>query len=227
MVIPIGWAKKKLSELFTFSGGVTASRAQLSRDGYCYLHYGDIHGTICPYIDPLKNYLTIPKLSIDLRDVPKTSLLADGDVVFVDASEDDDGASKYVVVRNLNNIPFISGLHTIVAKSFTDEINNLFREYCFQSNTIKAQIKFFSAGTKVVGISKSNLGKISILFPTNIAEQTAIADALTDADSLIASLQKLIAKKKAIKQGAMQELLTGKRRLPGFSGEWIEKTFAE
>lgn len=51
-------------------------------------------------------------------------------------------------------------------------------------------------------------------------EQRAIAEALSDADALIESLEGLIAKKRQIKQGAMQELLTGKRRLPGFSGEW-------
>ena len=51
-------------------------------------------------------------------------------------------------------------------------------------------------------------------------EQTAIADAISDTDRLISSLQKLIEKKKAIKQGAMQELLTGKKRLPGFNEEW-------
>lgn len=53
-----------------------------------------------------------------------------------------------------------------------------------------------------------------------ITEQKAIAQALTDIDDLIASLDALIAKKRDIKQGAMQQLLTGKRRLPGFSGEW-------
>lgn len=53
-----------------------------------------------------------------------------------------------------------------------------------------------------------------------LAEQQRIAEALSDMDELIASLEKLIAKKKAVKQGAMQELLTGKRRLPGFTGEW-------
>lgn len=56
-------------------------------------------------------------------------------------------------------------------------------------------------------------------------EQRAIAEALSDADALIESLEALIAKKRQIKQGAMQELLTGKRRLPGFSGEW-ETRFA-
>jgi type I restriction enzyme S subunit len=53
-----------------------------------------------------------------------------------------------------------------------------------------------------------------------LPEQRRIADALSKVDSLIASLDKLIAKKQAIKRGAMQELLTGKKRLPGFQGEW-------
>lgn len=53
-----------------------------------------------------------------------------------------------------------------------------------------------------------------------LPEQCRIADALSKVDSLIASLDKLIAKKQAIKRGAMQELLTGKKRLPGFQGEW-------
>jgi len=60
-----------------------------------------------------------------------------------------------------------------------------------------------------------------------LAEQQRIAEALSDMDELIASLEKLISKKKAIKQGAMQELLTGKRRLPGFCGEWERKLFGD
>jgi type I restriction enzyme S subunit len=63
----------------------------------------------------------------------------------------------------------------------------------------------------------------NILFPLPpLPEQQAIATALSDIDGLINSLQKLIDKKKKIKQSAMQELLTGKRRLEGFSGEWVE-----
>ncbi len=60
-----------------------------------------------------------------------------------------------------------------------------------------------------------------------LAEQEAIADALSDADALIESLEQLLAKKRQIKQGAMQELLTGKRRLPGFSEEWEVKRLGE
>lgn len=63
--------------------------------------------------------------------------------------------------------------------------------------------------------------------PPTKAEQEAIAEALSDADALIEGLEQLIAKKRAIKQGAMQELLTGKTRLPGFSGEWATKPIGD
>ena len=55
-----------------------------------------------------------------------------------------------------------------------------------------------------------------------IEEQERIAHALSDMDNLISSLSKMIEKKRLIKQGAMQQLLTGKKRLPGFDGEWKE-----
>jgi type I restriction enzyme, S subunit len=62
--------------------------------------------------------------------------------------------------------------------------------------------------------------KIEVVLPPTKAEQKAIAEALSDADALIESLEQLIAKKRQIKQGAMQVLLTGKQRLPDFKGEW-------
>lgn len=77
---------------------------------------------------------------------------------------------------------------------------------------------------------KINMGAIAsipLAIPINKTEQVKIATALSDADALIEGLEKLIAKKRLIKQGAMQELLTGKRRLPGFSGEWHEVTLGE
>ena len=71
-----------------------------------------------------------------------------------------------------------------------------------------------------------------IIYATNIAlppieEQKRIAEALSDVDGMISSLEKLITKKKAVKQGAMQELLTGKKRLPGFTGEWHHEPFGK
>jgi type I restriction enzyme S subunit len=81
-------------------------------------------------------------------------------------------------------------------------------------------------GTKVSGISKSNIPKLIIPIPP-LPEQRAIANALSDIDSLLAGLDKLIAKKRDLKQAAMQELLTGRKRLPGFSGEWLVNSVAE
>jgi len=223
-IIPEDWAVKSLGELFSFSGGHTASRDQLSEDGFCYLHYGDIHGSTKQYMDVATESSGIPKLNIKLDTVSKKSLLGDGDIVFVDASEDDEGTSRHIVVRNLSGIPYIAGLHTIVSKSKDDSLDSRYKEYCFQAHDIKRQFKFYAVGTKISGISKTNIAKILIPLPLKL-EQKAIAQHLSEIDVLISSLAKLIAKKRAIKQGAMQELLTGKRRLSGFSEKWETKSF--
>jgi len=74
------------------------------------------------------------------------------------------------------------------------------------------------------GVNAAQYGSLVIPVPP-IKEQRAIATALSDADALIESLDRLIAKKRAIKQAAMQQLLTGETRLPGFEGGWERKNF--
>lgn len=139
-------------------------------------------------------------------------MLNDGDVVFVDASEDDEGTSKHVVVMNKDNVPFISGLHTIVAKSKTDELAREYRRHCFQTAAIRQQFLFYAVGSKVSGISKSNIPKLRLPVPT-VSEQTAIATILSDMDAEIAALETRLAKTRLLKQGMMHKLLTGKIRL--------------
>ncbi len=207
-----GWTTKKLGEIFNFSGGYSATREKLVSEGYCYLHYGDIHGSKTTYIDVKEEYSNIPKLPIELKKISRKSMLNDGDVVFVDASEDDEGTSRHIVIKNSSEIPFISGLHTIVAKSKDDSINNEYKRYCFQSIHIKNQFKFYAVGTKVSGISKVSIAKIEIKFPA-IEEQTAIASILSDMDAEITALEAKLEKYKKIKHGMMQNLLTGKIRL--------------
>ncbi|CAM4043503.1 restriction endonuclease subunit S [Psychrobacter arenosus] len=75
----------------------------------------------------------------------------------------------------------------------------------------------FKSGSGVPTLNRNDAHSFKITVPTNIKEQTAIATALSDVDNLIQSLEKLIAKKKAIKTGTMQQLLTGKTRLPEFA----------
>lgn len=70
------------------------------------------------------------------------------------------------------------------------------------------------------GLNKNLLNSLEIVFPKTIAEQRAIAEALSDIDGLIAALDKKISKKRLIKQGAMQQLLTGKKRLPEYTDKW-------
>jgi type I restriction enzyme S subunit len=76
-------------------------------------------------------------------------------------------------------------------------------------------------------LSVSDITDFLFPFPPTKAEQEAIAEALSDADALIESLEQLVAKNRQLKQGAMQELLTRKKRLPGFSGEWEVKRLGE
>lgn len=81
----------------------------------------------------------------------------------------------------------------------------------------------YCQGTKQQSYTANIVKNLPIYGPKDIAEQKAIAEALGDIDGLIAALDKKIAKKRLIKQGAMQQLLTGKKRLPGFSGPWMER----
>lgn len=206
------WKLKLLGDLFRFSGGFTASREQLSAEGHCYLHYGDIHMSTKSFVNVRSEYQDIPKLNIPLKRVSPVSFLEDGDVVFVDASEDDEGTSKHVVVINPDGTAFISGLHTIVAKGKTDELDHSYRHYCFQTDEVKRQFRFFAVGTKVSGISKANISQIIIPVP-EIPEQAAIATILSEMDAEIDALEAKLAKARRIRQGMMQELLTGKIRL--------------
>ena len=76
-------------------------------------------------------------------------------------------------------------------------------------------------------INLGDIGDVEIWVPDSLHEQQAIAAALSDADGVVAGLERVIAKKRLIKQGAMQDLLTARRRLPGFSGEWEVKRLGE
>ncbi|MBU1699377.1 MAG: restriction endonuclease subunit S [Candidatus Eisenbacteria bacterium] len=89
------------------------------------------------------------------------------------------------------------------------------------------QIQDAMAGNAITRLTLEKINKLRFPTPPTKPEQEAIAEALSDADALIESMEQLLAKKRHLKQGAMQELLTGKKRLPGFSGEWEVKRLDE
>ena len=94
--------------------------------------------------------------------------------------------------------------------------NNLYLIYNIQSSSVTDYIQQINAQTSIPMISQKQIEGIKIAIAKSDSEQTAIATALSDVDSLISALTKKIEKKKAIKQGLMQQLLTGKKRLPGY-----------
>ena len=85
----------------------------------------------------------------------------------------------------------------------------------------------YCQGTKQQSYTAEIVKKLPIYCPITIKEQNKIAEALSDVDALITALDKKIAKKRLIKQGAMQQLLTGKKRLPNFSEKWVSKKLGE
>lgn len=94
--------------------------------------------------------------------------------------------------------------------------NNLYLIYNIQSSSVTDYIQQINAQTSIPMISQKQIEGIKIAIAKSDSEQTAIATALSDVDSLISALTKKIEKKKAIKQGLMQQFLTGKKRLPGY-----------
>ncbi|MDE0102752.1 MAG: restriction endonuclease subunit S [Bryobacterales bacterium] len=87
-------------------------------------------------------------------------------------------------------------------------------------DVVAAQVQGLLAGSNYPAINSGDVGRLWVTCPPTVAEQRAIAAVLSDVDGLIGSLETLIAKKRAIKRAAMQQLLTGRTRLPGFEGEW-------
>ena len=216
---PSDWTEYRFNNLFEFEGGMSISRSKLSEEGICYLHYGDIHKSSDNYIDVEKNYDSIPKLNESIENIKEKYILNDGDIVFADASEDYEGIGKSVVVINKSNIPFVSGLHTIVARDKSNLLDNGYKRFFLSDWNIRKQIMLIATGISVYGISKENLKTIRVVLP-QINEQRKIASILSTWDKAIELKEKLIEQKKVQKKGLMQKLLTGEVRLPGFNGEW-------
>lgn len=124
----------------------------------------------------------------------------------------------------------ISGAYNVaLIKATPSELIN--KEYaCYylkQDSLFNFIDKLSQRSSGQTGVDLKELRAYPFVFPAQASEQAAIVEALSDADALIESLEQLIAKKRQIKQGAMQELLTGQRRLPGFSGEWVRRKLGE
>ena len=133
-------------------------------------------------------------------------------------------------VAFLNSIPGPGTLNSgvfVVRPKQEDIVNQAYLSWIFKSILFKSVIDQLTAGSTINHLYQKDFVKFQLVYPKDKSEQTRIATALSNIDALISELGKLIEKKRAIKQGAMQQLLTGKKRLKGFSEPWIEKKLGE
>ena len=111
-------------------------------------------------------------------------------------------------------------------RTLDDRTHPPYLSYHFHSEPFKRRVRSVAVGQTMASLNTQILNDVCVILPA-AQEQRAIAEALSDVDDLLAALEGLIAKKRGIKQAAMQQLLTGKTRLPGFSGKWETKRLGE
>jgi len=215
-VIPEDWDVKNLGEIGYFSKGQGIRKDQAHSGELPCIRYGELYTRHSNYI---KQYYSF--ISEEIADTA-TKLIV-GDILFAGSGETKEEIGKCAAF--VDSIDAYAGGDIVIFSPYSTD--SLFLGYLLNSPMAVKQKASKGQGDAVVHINASNLKDVIIPVPLEIKEQSAIATILSDTDALIERLEKLIAKKKAIKQGTMQQLLTGKKRLPGFSGEWDVKNLEE
>lgn len=204
-VIPDDWGVKELRTIAHFENG-KAHESYISNDGdYIVINSKFIssEGEVIKYSNKNLSPINSGDIAFVMSDIPNGKALA-----------------KCYLVKQDNKF----ALNQRICSLRSSEIDNTFLFYTVNRNNYFLQ---FDNGVSQTNLRKEDILKCLLPAPTNKDEQSAISIALSNANELINSLEKLIVKKRAIKQGAMQKFLTGKRRLPGFSGEWERKKMGE
>lgn len=202
------WETRRLGDVLTFLPTASNPRADLADDGdAAYLHYGDIHAHDSPLLDCASTRL--PRIA--RAKVSRLPMMQDGDVVFVDASEDLDGLGKSVEIMNLGSRPAVAGLHTILCRGDRPHWASGFKAYLQFMPAFRNALLRVATGTSVYGISKRHLAEIELAVPS-VGEQTAIASVLFDIESDIAELIHRRSKMMSVRKGMQLELLTGRIR---------------
>lgn len=220
--IPWDWEVKLFGEVFEYLNTPSFSRENLTtektKNEIYYIHYGDIHATYNSEVLDFELEKRVPFLKDEFYRENFT-YLKEGDLVIADASEDYKGIGSSIEIRNIRDKKVIGGLHTLVARDNSTLTVNGFRTYIFRNPYVHNEIKKIATGISVYGISKSNLSNLKLPLPP-IPEQSRIAEVLGVWDKAISNLQATIVQVELRNKWLMHELLTGKRRLHGFSGEW-------
>lgn len=221
-MIPEDWDVKRFSDTFRILNNNTYSRAELNYASgqFRNIHYGDVLILFPEVLDCTRE--DVPYINDGVRISSSAQPLQDGDVVMADTAEDET-AGKVTEVTNTSDKPVMAGLHTIPFRVKSGEFVPKWLGYYMNSHLYHDQLLPYIHGTKVSSVSKGSLGDTVIIIPKTF-EQEKIVNALSDVDALIEKLKKLIRKKKDIRRGTTQMLVTGKKRLDGFDGDWQTTT---
>ena len=210
-VIPKDWGDRAIGDLFAFKNGLNKAKRYFGA-GTPIVNYmdvferpgltpGDLSGRVSLTPDEIKNYQVLK-----------------GDVLFTRTSETAEEVGVASVMLGSPCDTVFSGF-VLRARPRDGRLENSYKQFCFAARSVRSQIVSRATYTTRALTNGRSLSAVRIAVPPKI-EQRAIAAVLSDVDELIGSLEALIAKKRAIKQAAMQELLTARTRLPGFGGEW-------
>lgn len=199
------WEEVKFSGIFNFHQTNSYSRALLAEYGEIMnIHYGDIHTKFSMLFDVNKESVPFLNYEVDTSKIAKEQFLKVGDLVIADASEDYKDIGKSIEVISLNNQKVVAGLHTYIARPVKPFALG-FCGYMMQTFPVREQIKKLATGISVLGISKTNLGKVELKVPS-LEEQTKIANFLSAIDEKIEVVAEQIEQAKTWKKGLLQQM---------------------
>ncbi|MFZ5978004.1 MAG: restriction endonuclease subunit S [Hydrotalea flava] len=207
--IPEGWNIFRLGDLGKFSKGKGILKEQVIPEGLPCIRYGEIYTTHDFIIKDFKSFIS-EDVAIESKEIKK------GDILFAGSGETVEEIGK--AVAYVGTYKAYAGGDVIIL-STNKNINPECLSYALETDFVKRQKRVLGQGNSVVHIYSSDLSKIKIPLPP-LPEQKAIAACLSTWDKAIHTTEKLIAQKELRKKWLMQQLLTGKKRLRGFKGEW-------
>ena len=218
----VEWSEAPFANLFDFLPTNAFTRDQMTDNGTIQnVHYGDILTKYGACLDMAKTDVPYLLESVSVRKYSESSYVREGDVIIADTAEDST-TGKCVELVNVHG-KVLSGQHTMLCRpkiTFAPK----FLGYYMNAECFHNQMLPFITGIKVSSISKANISTLVLKYPTLVEEQQAIAQVFSDMDDEIAQLEKKLAKYQQIKQGMMQELLTGRIRLVDADGKEQSKT---
>ena len=165
------------------------------------IHYGDV---LIKYGDVLDCDKTKIPLIVDGKESEANRLLNDGDVIIADTAEDET-VGKAIELTSVGSRKIESGLHTIACRpkiTFAPR----FLGYYLNSTAYRYQLLPLMQGIKVLSLSKTQLGKTRLIFPSNLHEQKKIADSLAGIDACIGAAHSILDKFQSLKKGLLQQL---------------------